>query len=67
MKQMKRTLSLVLALDMLLSLGTTAFAGELEEPVQVTEEVAQPVQPVVEAPVEEAPAAEAPVEEAPAA
>lgn len=67
MKQMKRTLSLVLALVMLLSLGTTAFAGEVEEPVQAVEEVAQPVQPVEEAPVEEAPAAEAPVEEAPAA
>lgn len=72
MKQMKRTLSLVLALVMLLSLGTTAFAGEVEEPVQAVEEVAQPVQPVeeapaAEAPVEEAPAAETPVEEAPAA
>ena len=67
MKQMKRTLSLVLALVMLLSLGTTAFAGEVEEPVQAVEEVAQPVQPVEEAPVEEAPAAEAPVEEAPVA
>ena len=67
MKQMKRTLSLVLALVMLLSLGTTAFAGEVEEPVQVAEEVEQPVQPVVETPVEAAPAAETPVEEAPAA
>lgn len=55
MKQMKRTLSLVLALVMLPSLGTTAFAGEVEEPVQAVEEVAQPVQPVEEAPVEEAP------------
>ena len=67
MKQMKRTLSLILALVMLLSLGTTAFAGEVEEPVQVAEEVEQPVQPVVEAPVEAAPVAETPVEEAPAA
>ena len=68
MKQMKKTLSLILALVMLLSLGTTAFAGEMD--VQsVVEQVEQPVveavveEPVVEAVVEE-PVVEEPVVEA---
>ena len=48
MKQMKKTLSLLLALVMLLSLGSTALAGEVEEQVPVVVEEQQPV--VVEDP-----------------
>ena len=62
MKQMKKTLSLLLTLVMLLSLGSTALAGEVEEQVPVVVEEQQPV--VVE---EAPPVAEEPpvVEEAP--
>ena len=69
MKKMKKTLSLILALVMLLSLGTSAFAGEVEaeQPV-VEEQVVEPVQePVVEEPAAEEPAAEEPAAEEPVA